>query len=580
MDSVDIRSVLLSCSFLETMAVCEGRNYKEQNYEISYRAKLIINKDKVVPIVICIPEKWYRDLIDIYVENYNEIDFMPHIDSKGKICLFDLEGALIDQNLQGILIESLVRAKDILENGLLGTNAGDFLDEFELYWGQLPGHRLLKFDVPVSEVSQTIKCTFERTSQRKKEKQSEYFKRLRSAIIYAGKDSQILKKWNLKKASIVNAAYFIISPDTDIFPPDIRKVLSIEYLNNLLKWVSSKESSDILLKLHSNRVIIFAIRQPRGNINFVGFYIEGGRFEKGNDGYWFKDVSVLQPLEVHRADKNFLMMRTAQSDEDTNKKILVIGCGSIGGYLIWELVKSGFEDLTIVDDDLLSDENVFRHLLGLEYVSEYKCVAIEEYIRKNIPEVSIKSLVEKCEEAVLEGNIDLEEYDLIISATGNHNLNRWINSYVFNNKIGVPVIYAWNEVYGIGNHVAYFKYGNKGCYNCLFGRTEQTEELYDKSSYCKQGQKIVQSAEGCGKTYVPYGDIISLKTVLLCLDVIRKAFSGKLETNLLVSMKGDDSFFRAQGFETSGRYSRQKENIKILTGDQILNTECGVCGDN
>ena len=85
MDSVDIRSVLLSCSFLETMSVCEGRNYKEQNYETTYRAKLIINKDKVVPIVICIPEKWYRDLIDIYVENYNEIDFMPHI---GKyVCL-------------------------------------------------------------------------------------------------------------------------------------------------------------------------------------------------------------------------------------------------------------------------------------------------------------------------------------------------------------------------------------------------------------------------------------------------------------------------------------------------------------
>ena len=120
---------------METMAVCEGRNYKEQNYEITYRAKLIINKDKVVPIVICIPEKWYRDLIDIYVENYNEIDFMPHIDRKGKICLFDLEGVLIDQNLQGILIESLVRAKDILENGFLGTNAEDFLDEFELYWG-------------------------------------------------------------------------------------------------------------------------------------------------------------------------------------------------------------------------------------------------------------------------------------------------------------------------------------------------------------------------------------------------------------------------------------------------------------
>ena len=402
MVSIDIKSVLSRCSFLETMAVCEYRNYEKQHYKIVYGAKLIINKEKTVPIVICVPEKWYRDLIDIYVENYNEIDFIPHIDSKGKICLFDLEGVLIDQNIQGILIESLVRAKDILEKGFSRTNVEDFLVEFELYWGQLPKHRFLKFDVPVSEASQTIKCTFERTPQRKKEKQPEYFKRMYSTIIYAGKDSEILKKWNLEKASIINAAYFIVSPDMNIFPPDIRKELSIEYLNNLLKWVSPKESSDILLKLHSNRVIIFAIKQPRGNTNFVGFYIEGGRLEKENDRYWFNDVGILQPLEVHRADKNFLMLRTAQPNEDTNKKILVIGCGSIGGYLIWELVKSGFEDLMIVDDDLLSEENIFRHLLGMEYVSKYKCVAIEEYIRKNIPKVSIKSLAEKCEEAVLE----------------------------------------------------------------------------------------------------------------------------------------------------------------------------------
>lgn len=580
MTSRDIESVLLECSFLENINFCEFRQYKSLNYKMIFKAQMIINEEKNISIVICISEKWYRDLIDIYIENYDKIDFLPHIDKEGKICLFELEGILIDLNLQGILIESLIRAKDILTDGFSETNREDFLDEFELYWGQLPGHRSLKLDVPLSETSQIIKYTFERCLQRKKEKQFDYYKRLHSATIYAGKDSESLRRWNLKNTSIINAAYFVISPDVNIYPPDIRQAISIEYLNELLKWVSVKEISDILLRIHSNKVIVFAIKQPRGILNFAGFYVEGGKIEKNNDRYWFQNVSRLQPLEVRRVDKQFLMMRTAQTDEVTNKKILVVGCGSIGGYLIWELAKSGFEDLTIVDNDSLSDENIFRHLLGMEYVSMYKCVAMEEYIRKNIPRVSIKSLAEKCEDVVLDEYISLKEYDMIISVTGNHNFNRWLNSYMFNNKIDIPVVYAWNEVYGIGNHVAYFRYGNSGCYDCLFGRDDQTGEIYDKSSYCKSGQKVVQNAGGCGKTYVPYGDVISLKTVLLCLDIIKDVFAGKLETNLLVSAKGDDSFFRKKGLEISGRYYRQKESIKRLTGEQLLNTECGVCSDN
>lgn len=580
MASKDIESVLLKCSFLNNISFCEFKNYKRLSYGMIFKAQLIVEKEICIPIAICISEKWYRDLIDIYVEDYDKIDFLPHIDNEGKICLFDLEGVLIDQNLQGILMASLVRAKDILTDGFSGTNREDFLDEFELYWGQLPGHRSLKFDVPLSETSQMIKSTFERPLQRKKEKQSEYFKRLYSAPIYAGKDSETLKRWNLKKASIINAAYFVISPDMNIFPPDIRKAISIEYLNDLLKWVSLKDVSNILSKLHSNIVLVFAINQPRGTQNFAGFYVENGRLEKKDGRYWFKNVSGLQPLEVRRADKQFLMMRTAQENENANKKMLVVGCGSIGGYLIWELAKSGFENITIVDNDSLSDENIFRHLLGMEYVSMYKCDAMEEYIRKNIPGVSIKSLAEKCEDVILEEDISLEDYDMIISATGNHNLNRWLNSYMFDNKIDIPVIYAWNEVYGIGNHVAYFRYGNIGCYDCLFGRDEQTGEIYDKSSYCKAGQKVVQNTGGCGKTFVPYGDAISLKTVLLCLDVIRDVFAGKQETNFLVSIKGNDVFFKKQGLEVSGRYNRQKESIKRLTGEQLLNTECGVCSGN
>lgn len=577
---VDIESILSDCDILEDISVLDCKKFKTLSYEMIIKARLIINKERKIPIVICIPEKWYRDLIDIYIDSYDEIEFLPHIDAQGKMCLFEMEGLLIDQNLHGILVQSLFRAKDILTNGFLGINAKDFIEEFELYWCQLPGCREAKFVVPTKESSQIVKCTFELMPQRKREKPAQYFKRVHSSTIYLSKDTEKLKRWKLEKASIINAAYIFLSPKINIFPPDIRKPVSLEYFNNLLRMASSKEVLRILQGLSKYKVIIFAIKQPNGSLNFAGFFVEGGRLEINNDKYSLKNVERLQPLAVHRADKKHLMIRTLSEISVDKKKILIVGCGSIGGHLVSELAKSGFEDITIVDDDVLTEENIFRHVLGMEYVSKYKCDALAEYIRKNIPDVSIRPLVAKFEDAVLDGDINLEDYDMIISATGSHNLNRWINSYIWEHKVGIPVVYAWNEVYGIGNHVAYFKYKNDGCFECLFGRNEETGELYDKSSYCEPGQKITQNRGGCGKTYVPYGDIISIKTVLICLDIIKDVFSNKLKNNLLISVKGDDCYFIEQGLKVSGRYSRQKEIVKKLTGKQIVNIKCGVCGDN
>ena len=308
----------------------------------------------------------------------------------------------------------------------------------------------------------------------------------------------------------------------------------------------------------------------------IHMYIKGGMLKETS----LEKVEELQPLLMERADKKFLMKRVTEQDSENYKnRILIIGCGSVGGHVICELAKAGYEDLTIVDYEKLTEENIFRHVLGMEYVNRYKCEALNTYIQKNIPEVKITTLAERIEDAIIEEDIVFEDYNLIISATGNHNLNRWVNSWILDNKIEVPVVYLWNEVYGIGNNVAYIKYGNCGCYECFFDRDEETGELYDKTSYCKRGQIITESAGGCGKTYVPYGNLVSLKTMLLCLKMVKDIFEEKLDDNLLISLKGDNDYLEKHNLEISGRYLRQQERIKILTGKQFVNINCGVCND-
>ena len=473
----ELKRILQESDVIKNVSIIKEAKLFENVYQTVLQGELVINERESFVVYIAVPEKWYRDLVDIYVADYNELAYIPHIDNKGKLCLFETEGILIDQNLPGIMMQSLLRAQTILKQGFSGENKNDFINEFELYWAQLKDCRIAHLAVETDRKNRIVKGGIKKSSKRKKEKQIEYIKRCKKAPIYIGENVESLKRWNLEKTPVMNIAYFVIYSEKYIFPPDIRKKLSIDYLNALLHFVSEGELASIMPRSRQDRIVVFEIHQPSGQTHLVGMYIKGGMLKETS----LEKVEELQPLLMERADKKFLMKRVTEQDSENYKnRILIIGCGSIGGHVICELAKAGYEDLTIVDYERLTEENIFRHVLGMEYVNRYKCEALNIYIQKNIPEVKITTLAEKIEDAITEEDINFEDYNLIISAAGNHNLNRWINSWIQNNKIKVPVVYLWNEVYGIGNHAAYIKYGNCGCYECFLTGMKKQENYMTK----------------------------------------------------------------------------------------------------
>lgn len=550
------------------------------NYYLNIFKTEISVQNKNISLFVCVPPKWELDLVDIYIENYQLLKFIPHVESNGKICLFEKEGILIDKNLLGITIQSLYRAEKILKDGLLGKNSEDFINEFEIYWGNLPNRGAVEFVRPNCGKSQNVKCAFRRNPSLKTEKNTNFTNKIKKGIYYIAKNAFELERWKLKNSPILNAAYFVINASSYIFPPDYRNNVSADYLNGLLKLIDKKIGSKILSKLGREKVIIFQINQINNKVNYLGFFIKEGNIVEFGETLLLDQIEYIQPLVVRRADREYLLTRTACSNTDFKKKILVIGCGSIGGYLINELVKEGFSNLTIVDDDCLCNENIFRHLLGLEYVSQKKCFALKKYLTNNIPDIHIEAIDKKIEDILLFNEIDLKEFDLIFSATGNHNVNRWLNKYINENRILTPAIYLWNEVYGIGNHVAYFKYNYQGCYDCLFDRNEDNGELYDRSSYCKDGQKISLNVHGCDKSFIPYGNIVSLKTVTMCMDIVEEVLNNEIRENFILSAKGNDNYFKKQGLKVSKRYENQVEKYKRIIGKHLINTSCEVCYGN
>ncbi len=562
-----------NCSFI---GVYFGKSYK-------YIYKFVYTfQTSDIPIIIGIPEVWERQLIDVYIENYKEIKYIPHLESNGKLCLFDLEGILIDKNFEGLLNQTIDRLNNTLMDGIKEVNIKDFIEEFELYWTLLPDVKALKSMISPAKHTKLIKYSDNRKTV-KKEKRDNYSDILKKEknFILVSSDSEsdfiVYKDMN----AIRNGIYIFIDADEYIYPPDWRNKLDIDYIHNLLKHksISKIELLEQIRKCKGDLLLVFNIKQPNAYMNIFGVIINSFDIQVLSEVPHINLYKELIPCSVRRCDKEYLLDRGGAISNLSDKKILVVGCGSIGGYLVNELVKTGIKNIMVVDDDILTEENIYRHILGMEYVREYKSKAIIDYINKNIPKVNINSIQDNIEDSIYDESVILSDYDLIISSVGNHNVNRFINEYVVANKIETPVIYMWNEVLGIGNHVAFISNKYDGCYECFFGRNDN-EIIYDKTSFCEMGQSFTKKLFGCGSSFLPFSSVNSITTVITGIELIKNYFEGRISDNILISVKGDDYYFKEAGYKTSSRYKAQTNTKQKIEGKIFKKDSCLICNGN
>ena len=558
-----VRDTLLDLPCVSKILIHKNKFIRRRTYECAFNCNLIMN-EKEVAVIICVPASWEHELIDIYIYDIHSVPFMPHIEKDGKICLFDLEGVLIDPDLPGIVTQCVKKAVKILLAGFYENTEEEFVREFASYWSYLPNLLHMKVSLPQERKSQIFKYIWNLPFRKKKEKYGAYFQRCQKTCIYAS-DSESYFHLLGVNGEQKNSLNCVIQTTKYIIPPDFRKPLSIDYCNELLAMMVPLKRAVEINKGRKAHLLIIDILQPNGAETCIGIFLKHGSLKALNDGRFQISIereTEVFPAYVTREDKAFLMKRTDDMRYD-DKRILLIGCGSIGSYMCNELVKAGIENITLIDLDCLKAENVYRHLLGMEYVGQYKADALCRYFNKNVPNIRLKPIDGDIREMIEDGDIDLAEFDLIISATGNHNINRWIDEELFSKRVDAVVIYLWNEPLDIGCHVAVISGEHTGRYDSFFERDELTEELYDAVAYTAPNQKAVRNYSGCGGSYIPYGSNVSLKTVAAGMDWVRRVFDHRCDDNYLISIKGEGYYFDCAGLKKSSFYSQQKEEIAI-----------------
>ena len=98
------------------------------------------------------------------------------------------------------------------------------------------------------------------------------------------------------------------------------------------------------------------------------------------------------------------------------KHILVIGVGGVGGYVVESLVRSGIENITLVDYDTIDISNINRQIIAKENnVGKLKVEVFKERIKEINKNVKVTPLTIKLDENNLDTLFETH-YDYIVDA--------------------------------------------------------------------------------------------------------------------------------------------------------------------
>lgn len=100
----------------------------------------------------------------------------------------------------------------------------------------------------------------------------------------------------------------------------------------------------------------------------------------------------------------------------SSKRIIVFGIGGVGGHVVESLVRSGIEDIAIVDGDTIEESNLNRQIIALRStIGKNKVDVMKDRIFNINPMVKVQTINEIITEDDLE-NLHLEDYDYIVDA--------------------------------------------------------------------------------------------------------------------------------------------------------------------
>ncbi|WP_371326517.1 ThiF family adenylyltransferase [Collimonas sp. OK307] len=493
-------------------------------------------------------------------------ELMAHVDALDGLCYFSPGSVILNRYDPATAIaQCLDQAAAVLEKIVLDPKycADDLQDEFLAHW--LYGQRSLPWPVVLcSSSSEKIYADYYLVGlppERKAVIATSYAD-VNTLAATLGSEAP---KTSRCKCWLFRTTIRPVVPDGKM-PSTVKEVFSW-----LRKWDPQLYNSVHRVLEHEKEYLAakfatFAIDTPIGWLGFgfdldqmvrLGYRNAPRRFKqylhgKGGSTTIFRiDITDIRPDFIHSRNLVF--------DDLKEKRVTLVGCGAIGGYVAQALIRLGAGtgtcgELLLIDSDNIGAENLGRHYLGMGTLFKSKADALRQELCRQFPHVCI-SVQTNTVRATSKFFIG----DLIIDATGEEAVSEMINESHLRQKINVPpVLYVW--IKGNGECVQSLFVDSKryGCFHCL--RVTDASRNREDRFPILNGPPLRKQL-GC-RSFTPYAVSAPMHAASLAIDAV------------IDWMKGDPSpRFRTRYIENANAKMVKNQNISPLKG-------CQACGSH
>ena len=512
---------------------------------------------------------------------------IPHVFADGYVCYREIEGLLLDPyDPVGIIRFALLEALQILVDGLSRRNIREFVEELTLYW---PGAQAaVNLFEPGEDFAKIGSFQIAEGLRGIARNQEERVEALLSRVPMF-REQMLGPLMRLCAGALVGESWesgIYIPLDVPVsFPASFRDGgWTLEQVARFVRRGLSKKRQGRLDRMtrrapQASCFTILGVPRDRGEPNLVGI-----RFTEVRGGHPLgrsPSQANVTPFRLHRFDQRYLKARSGARNLG-GVRVLLVGCGAVGGHVGMEMARCGVGHIDLVDPDVLSAENAFRHVLGTpsSLLPMGKATLLASTISQKYPSVSTSAKQSRVEDVLAEGLLELADYSLIIMATGDHNVDRMVNAQLFSRDRRCAILYTWLEPLGIGGHALLDSSEKKpGCFECLFTShpADASPQLCNRAAFTAAGQVFTRELAGCGNAFTPYSSLDAMRTAELAVRVAVSALTRELEGPLLRSWKGTADGFRREGYQTSERFESTSDELGSGRAD-FCAEQCRICG--
>lgn len=477
-----------------------------------------------VPIDFCVDPQGIR-LPSVRVQSLPKVlryRITPHLTEQGDLCYLGSQGLVVDVfNPTGVALACLERARAVLEQVLRGELVEEASDEFFAYWSELPSQHFI--DTAPTDNRALSAIVFAHFS-------------LREVCVFTSDPERTIQKFQsagfIPKRKGLLAKSFATSA-----PPRPAKLWPPRDLRSLLAWQAQmdrdcaralKRGLKKSLK-HRQRQAFCVVSSPAARYGFVVTFDyrvapPGSRRRMLGRADRFRRAKIRR-FNLWPVDDAYIASRSVPSAATlADRRILLIGCGTIGSYLAELLVKAGAGagtgELRLVDKEDLLPANIGRHRLGFESILRNKASALSAELVRHAPTARLSAIASDATA------VDLAGWDLIIDATGEEALGHWLAQKT--QQAFVPSLAVWIEGPGTAIRALLTDTPGAACIRCLSDlarvpRYPVTNEPINYENFAGQG---------CESLYVPFPVTVSVQAACLAAEMVSRWASGKPQMKL------------------------------------------------